>query len=246
MDQSSPLNLDHNIYSDQTLFTNVPQPTFINVEYYFNKIYVFFRDISGSGSGRNSVGYDDALGYGSRGVEEGINSGFFVDILQFFLYLILIFSMTVIAYIIVRMIELRKKEDEYMQQEIASYAKRREEEKQRKEIGGGGGGKIKNPRWEKILEHLYSERSADWKLAIIDADEMLFGLMTDLGFKGESFGDKLKSADRDKFHSLSAAWEVHTIRNRIAHEGIAYELSQREAKRVIALYEQIFHEFGYL
>ncbi len=242
-----PLNLDQNIYSDQTFFTNVPQPTFINVEYYFNKIYVFLRDISGGGSGRNSVGYDDALGYGSRGVEEGINSGFFIDIFQSILYLILIFSMTVIAYVTVRMFELRKKEHEHLHHEIAEFAhKRKEEERKKMEGGGGGNGKIKNPRWEKILEHLYSERPADWKLAIIDADEMLFGLMTDLGFKGESFGDKLKAADRDKFHSLSAAWEVHTIRNRIAHEGIAYELSQREAKRVIALYEQIFHEFGYV
>lgn len=245
MDQSSPLNLDHNIYSDQTLFTNVPQPTFINVEYYFNKIYVFFKNISGSGSGRNSVGYDDTFGYGSKVADEGINSGFFVDILQFFLYLILIFSMTVIAYIVVRMLELRKKEDEYLSQEIEAYAQRRKEEAEKK-FSGLTSNKTQNPRWGKVLEHLYSDRPADWKLAIIDADEMLFGLMTDLGFKGESFGDKLKSADRDKFHSLSAAWEVHTIRNRIAHEGIAYELSHREAKRVIALYEQIFHEFGYV
>ena len=75
---------------------------------------------------------------------------------------------------------------------------------------------------------------------------MLEDLMKQLGFKGESLGDKLKSATQDKFHSLTSAWEVHTIRNRIAHEGAAFHLSQHEAKRVIAIYESIFREYGFI
>jgi hypothetical protein len=75
---------------------------------------------------------------------------------------------------------------------------------------------------------------------------MLETMLSEMGFKGESLGDKLKSVDRDKFRSLTTAWEVHTIRNRIAHEGSAFELSLHEARRVIALYEQIFREFGYI
>jgi len=59
-------------------------------------------------------------------------------------------------------------------------------------------------------------------------------------------GEKLKGATQDKFRNLTTAWEVHTVRNRIAHEGLAYEISQHEAKRVIALYEKIFREFGYI
>ena len=70
--------------------------------------------------------------------------------------------------------------------------------------------------------------------------------MDQLGFQGENLGDRLKLANQDNFPHLTVAWEVHTIRNRIAHEGLAFELSQHEAKRVIALYEQIFHEYGYI
>ena len=62
----------------------------------------------------------------------------------------------------------------------------------------------------------------------------------------ENLGEKLKSANQDTFRSLSAAWEVHIIRNKIAHEGQEFELSQHEAKRVITLYEQIFREFGFI
>jgi hypothetical protein len=75
---------------------------------------------------------------------------------------------------------------------------------------------------------------------------MLFDLLVQLNFKGESLGDKLKSANRDNFHSLSLAWEAHNIRNKIAHEGSSFELPLREAKRVISLYESIFQEFGFI
>jgi hypothetical protein len=70
--------------------------------------------------------------------------------------------------------------------------------------------------------------------------------MDQLGFRGENLGEKLKEANQDDFPNLTIAWEVHTIRNRIAHEGLAFELSQHEAKRVIALYEEIFHTYGYI
>jgi hypothetical protein len=75
---------------------------------------------------------------------------------------------------------------------------------------------------------------------------MLDTLLVNLNFKGENMGERLKNADRDKFKSLTQAWEVHNIRNKIAHEGTDFELSDREAKRVIAIYEGIFKEFGYI
>ena len=75
---------------------------------------------------------------------------------------------------------------------------------------------------------------------------MLEILLDQLGFKGESLGDKLKSANQENFPYLTIAWEVHTVRNRIAHEGLSFEISHHEAKRLIALYEQIFHSFGFI
>ena len=75
---------------------------------------------------------------------------------------------------------------------------------------------------------------------------MLEALMDQLGFKGVNLGEKLKGATQESFHGLSSAWEVHNIRNKIAHEGAFFQLSQHEAKRVIASYEQIFHAYGFI
>jgi hypothetical protein len=110
----------------------------------------------------------------------------------------------------------------------------------------GKGGNFLNKKWGNVLQYLFSMNAGDWKLAIIEADGMLEELMDQLGFKGENLGEKLKSTDQEKFKNLSSAWEVHIIRNKIAHEGSDFDLSQHEAKRVIALYEQIFRDYGFI
>jgi hypothetical protein len=153
------------------------------------------------------------------------------------------FFLTIICYTIIRMFEIRAKEHKHVHHEIHEYAHNKtEQEKRLREVIGGS----KNEHWGKVLSYIFSQHASDWKLAIIEADSMLEGLMDQLGFRGETLGDRLKLANQDNFPNLTTAWEVHTIRNRIAHEGLAFELSQHEAKRVIALYEEIFHDYGYI
>ena len=159
------------------------------------------------------------------------------------MFFLTIFFISIICYTIVRLLEIRKKEHEYLHHEIAEYAhnKKEYEESLKEKVGGS-----KNEHWGKVLDYLFSQHSSDWKLAIIESDAMLEGLLDQMGFIGETLGDKLKSANQENFPQLTIAWEVHTIRNRIAHEGLAFELSQHEAKRVISLYEHIFHAYGYI
>jgi len=159
------------------------------------------------------------------------------------LIILALFFLTLIAYCAVRLLEIRKREHEHLHHEIIEYAKhqRERESKQRDKEGIST-----NPRWRQVLEYTFSISPGDWKLAVIEADSMLDDLMDQLGFKGENLGDKLKNANQDKFKNLTKAWEVHTIRNRIAHEGADFQFSAYEAKRVIAVYEQIFREFGFI
>lgn len=200
---------------------SIPEPTYINLEYIFNKIYMFFYYLF-------NPNYD--IPY----------LGMTIKII---LAVLSIFFIFVITYCIIRLFEIRKREHEHLQHEIEEYAqKHAEQEKEKWEKGGN----FVNKKWGNVLQYLFSENPGDWKLAIIEADLMLEELMDQLGFKGENLGEKLKSANQDTFRSLSPAWEVHIIRNKIAHEGQEFELSQHEAKRVIALYEQIFREFGFI
>ncbi|MEX2010391.1 MAG: hypothetical protein WD874_01135 [Parcubacteria group bacterium] len=102
----------------------------------------------------------------------------------------------------------------------------------------------KNERWERVLEHINSANSADWRLAIIESDIMLDELLTASGYHGDSVGAKLKSVEKSDFLTLESAWEAHKVRNDIAHRGASFELTERDAKRAVSLFEAVFREFN--
>ncbi len=102
---------------------------------------------------------------------------------------------------------------------------------------------IENPKWKLVESHINSDDASKWRLAILEADIILNDLLESLQLHGESIGDKLKKIEPSDFNHLEQAWEAHKIRNAIAHQGSEFLLTQREAKRVIKLYESVFEEF---
>ena len=113
----------------------------------------------------------------------------------------------------------------------------------------GEGGNEDNPsekRWEQVLTHLNSDKESDWRLAVLEADVLLDEMLTNMRYHGDSLGEKLKSVEKSDFLTLDSAWEAHAVRNKIAHEGASFALTEREARRVIKLYEEVFKEFHYI
>ena len=105
---------------------------------------------------------------------------------------------------------------------------------------------IVNEKWQNVLVHINSSNQSDWKLAILECDIMLSEILEKMGYMQESIGEKLKSVQPSDFTNIEAAWEAHKIRNAIAHEGSDFLINEREAKRVIGLYEAVFREFEYI
>ena len=91
-----------------------------------------------------------------------------------------LFFLSLIFYCAVRLFEIRAKERKHLQEEIAEYAHHQAEQERKKQEGEGVS---KNARWVQVLTFLSSVNSADWRLAIIEADSMLEGLLDQLGFK---------------------------------------------------------------
>jgi len=101
-------------------------------------------------------------------------------------------------------------------------------------------------RWEVIEQMFKSPDHNAWRIAIIDADSMLEDLVTQMGYQGSSFGEKLKSMQHAGIPWLQAGWEVHLLRNKLAHEGSRYPLNERESYRAYRIYENILVNSGYL
>ncbi len=173
----------------------------------------------------------------------GINFKEVGEIVDLVLVILALFFMTLIAYCAVRLLEIRKKEHAHLHEEIHEYAHHQaEKEAKQKEKQNMSG----NPRWVNTLELVFSENPNNWRLAVIEADSILEEMLKNMGFKGETVGDMLRAATLDNPTSFASAHEVHAIRNRIAHDGSAYLLSHPEAKRIVAVYEQIFRHYGFI
>lgn len=99
-------------------------------------------------------------------------------------------------------------------------------------------------RWDHVRSLIESPHENDWRQAIIEADIMLDDLLSQLGYAGQSVGEKLKAVNPERFQTIRNAWDGHMIRNKIAHEGAAFKLEEHQAHRTVALYETVMREHG--
>lgn len=142
-------------------------------------------------------------------------------------YILSVLALFLIIYILVRLFELREREEKFYSTMIAVP---------------GTEGSVSH-RWQHIEELVSGTSMSGWKEAIIEADIMLDDLLSKEGYVGAGVGEKLKAVDPAHFRTLQDAWEAHKVRNQIAHEGSAFKLSDTIARRTIAHFAAVFREF---
>jgi hypothetical protein len=156
----------------------------------------------------------------------------FIDLLKPVALILTLVLITVIVYSKMRLRQLKKEEDAIdLKREVGEVAPEEPE---------------LNKKWIQVQEHINSTNPNDWRMAIIEADIMLGEILTKAGYYGDTIGEQLKSIEDSDMLTLQSAWEAHKARNLIAHEGGNFELNDREAKRIIGLFEQVFKEFYYI
>ena len=94
-------------------------------------------------------------------------------------------------------------------------------------------------KWQKIKQRLEKDWASESKLAIIEADKLLDGMLKRMGYGGESLGERLKQLEEKMLPNIEQIWEAHKIRNNLVHDP-DYKLSLNEAKKAIDTYDQTF------
>ena len=150
--------------------------------------------------------------------------GFISASLSFIFLIIIIFS-------IIRMREIQLFDKWEINHEIH---KAQEKEKER--------ARNQNPRWAYVLTLTESPNESDWRMAIIEADTLMEESLKANGIAGDTVSELLEGAKTNGYMSIQNAWDAHLIRNKIAHEGSDYPLSQIEARRVIKMFQNFFEE----
>lgn len=72
-------------------------------------------------------------------------------------------------------------------------------------------------KWLSIEQQLKKDDEPSYQMAVLNADKLLDHALKEKGVKGETMGDRLKSA-KDLFTNRNNVWSAHKLRNRIAHE----------------------------
>jgi hypothetical protein len=104
----------------------------------------------------------------------------------------------------------------------------------------------KNERWERVEQYMTSLNPSDWKIAILEVDNILDEIVERMGYKGTTLGERMKNIEASDFPYLEEVWDAHKLRNTLAHKGTNLTLSRSEAEQAINIYHRVFKELGYL
>jgi hypothetical protein len=205
---------------DPTIATSVPATTgpvhFLNIEYIFYLIYQLLAGGTGPGGALNLSGLVSLI------------TALWV-VITIVAYLVSLGFLALLVYSTIRMHQIKD-------EDALRFAT----------VGDSTHAQLvtEHHRWNHVRELIEGSQETDWRQAIIEADIILDDMLTRLGYTGDTMAEKFRAVDPAKFHTLHDAMEAHGVRNRIAHDGTAFPLTDHLAYRTILQYENVFREHG--
>lgn len=97
-------------------------------------------------------------------------------------------------------------------------------------------------RWLAIEASLSRDNPASFQTSIMQADKLLDMALKERGFKGQTMGERMKSA-QSEWKNANHIWGAHKIRNRIAHEPDVH-VTHEIASRTLVAFKQGLRDMG--
>ncbi len=97
-------------------------------------------------------------------------------------------------------------------------------------------------KWLEIENSVRRDNGASWQLAIMNADKLLDQALRDRRFKGQTMGERMKSAQK-VWKNANHVWGAHKIRNQLAHEvnaNVTYDITLRS----LSAFKQALKDLG--
>lgn len=90
--------------------------------------------------------------------------------------------------------------------------------------------------WKKIKKRMEVGTESELKLAMIEADDLLYEALSDAGVDGTTFEELVSNATKKASIAKEDILQAHAVRNLIVYED-GYKLDVDTAKRMLATYE---------
>jgi hypothetical protein len=98
-------------------------------------------------------------------------------------------------------------------------------------------------QWSEIKKRIESGNEADYKLAIIDADDLLAEVLDSRGYEGKDFEETIKKAGRLIAPALEDLLRAHETRNSVVYDS-GFTLSEEQVKKALDAYESAINSIG--
>lgn len=99
--------------------------------------------------------------------------------------------------------------------------------------------------WQKIAKKLKSGDESEYKLAIIEADEILNNILEKVGYSGETLEEKIDKVSLVVISNKEEILGAHKIRNSIVFNP-NYRVEFEEAERILEIYRKALSDLGIL
>jgi hypothetical protein len=100
-------------------------------------------------------------------------------------------------------------------------------------------------KWNKIKKRLRSKKEANWKLAIIEGEEIVEDLLLKMGYKAKDLRSRLSLASEAQIPNLKDLLDASEV-----YEGILadpdYKLPLKKAEEVLNIFEEFLKYYQYL
>jgi hypothetical protein len=100
-------------------------------------------------------------------------------------------------------------------------------------------------KWNRIKEKMKSDDQSDYKVAIIEGDNIIDDLIARMGYKGKNFGERLDGINPGQIENIEDLRFAHNVRNQIIHDE-NFALTKDDAHRVLDCFEEFLRYFQVL
>lgn len=97
-------------------------------------------------------------------------------------------------------------------------------------------------RWMTIEQSLNRDNKDSYALAVLNGDKLVDQALKDLGYRGKTMGERLKST-RGVLSNRDSMWKAHKLRNRIAHEP-DFNIKFEQARGALAGFKRALKDLG--
>lgn len=96
-------------------------------------------------------------------------------------------------------------------------------------------------KWNKINKRIESGNKTDYRMAIIEADDILKDVLKKMKYKEEFLDDILKEVNNRVLPSIEEVKKAHQVRNKVMYDS-DYEITQDQARNILKIYQQALRE----